>query len=126
MTFRPARLRGSIESLNENEQLRAALGSRGPQEEPYTPEQFHERGCPAIADDESDVCLADYGLCVCGAYMAAINELNKLAALRGVGTQEHFCARCHHRWTGDGGAEYCGDCHRKWPFGVAVDPIQGH
>jgi len=25
---------------------------------------------------------------------------------------QHFCIRCHHRWTGDGLAEYCGDCHR--------------
>jgi hypothetical protein len=27
----------------------------------------HEPGCPAIADDESDEVLFDYGVCVCSA-----------------------------------------------------------
>jgi hypothetical protein len=52
------------------------------QEPRYTIEQFHERGCPAIADDESDyVYLHDAGTCVCGALTRAVIELNRLAAL---------------------------------------------
>ena len=33
--------------------------------------RLHERGCPAVADDESDVVLADYMVCVCDASTAA-------------------------------------------------------
>jgi len=36
--------------------------------------------------------------------------------------RDHFCVRCHHRWTGELVAEYCGDCHRVAQAALTVAP----